>query len=344
MAIDAFPQYASRTIYACGYVKWNIDIKGIIQHACNYWPNLNMNILRIPKIGFTMEAGCIGPSCNVGCDCHRLRLCYGGLSVGCSSSQLYSVASAASSGFISRYNNLGLGNSVATVSLTQDSDASLFYGVLNGQFDVGLVDRPPSIDEWGSMPNLQLWAVGYSGNLPLKGQNLDPMNLLWIITDSNLIRNVGADSAMSVFASYIRNNINDCLTGSGFAALSLADNSGGLDVDSTNNTYAPLPGQTQRIPNGIADGTDFIYFCSAYIKYYAGSGTLNPLADINVDGKVDGIDFIKFVAAYILYYNPTYSLTKTINQRSLTDDLSAPSGVVSAVEGGSNNTVWSVRS
>jgi len=79
MALDAFPEYASRTAYSNGYVKWNVDILGIINFAKNHWPELDVNALQIPKIGFAVEAASNPPlltPVTMNYDCNRLRLCH----------------------------------------------------------------------------------------------------------------------------------------------------------------------------------------------------------------------------------------------------------------------------
>ena len=89
------------------------------------------------------------------------------LRVGCSST-LYSVAIAAHTNFPVYYNNLNLGHSIDTVYVAQTDNDYVFQGIQNGLFDVGLVDRVPTGDEWQSWLqsgcDLQLWAIGYNGN------------------------------------------------------------------------------------------------------------------------------------------------------------------------------------
>jgi hypothetical protein len=81
MDINRVPQYATRIVYSNGDIKYNIDVKGIIQHACDLslgGLNYDINALEIRKIAFTLEADAINsPLVLAGCDIHRLRLCYG---------------------------------------------------------------------------------------------------------------------------------------------------------------------------------------------------------------------------------------------------------------------------
>jgi len=83
--------------------------------------------------------------------------------------------------------------------------------------------------------------------------------------------------------------------------LNPADCAGAAPLTSTLTAYSPEQGQTQTIPNGVVDGTDFFYFVDAYIAYYA-QGIYNPYADITAQGSISGASFFAFVSNYISYY------------------------------------------
>jgi parallel beta-helix repeat protein len=79
VSLDCFPERVEREIYSGDKVKWRIDVKSFIQDACDYFPSLDINKLRIAKISFTLEAAWNLLSFNpgVGCTLTRLRLAYG---------------------------------------------------------------------------------------------------------------------------------------------------------------------------------------------------------------------------------------------------------------------------
>ena len=249
---------------------------------------------------------------------------------------------------------LGDGNptddSIGTVELNQNSnfnftDGSVYAlvaeGSSNGGFDVGLVDRPPTVAEWASMPNLQLWAVGYGGD---PNVDFNASGLVWMVTNNQLSTGATEDMAKGLFISWAHKTAmqNQDLY------HNLDDMTGARDVDSNFNLYTPPSGsnQTQSIPDGVVNGNDFFYFVDAYIAYYA-SGIYNPYADTRTQGVINGVSFLGFVAAYLAYYenyNPTDSSVS--RQNPITDmdnnQQSEPSGVFSAVQQGTTNSVWTV--
>jgi hypothetical protein len=362
MAVDAFPEYASRTVYSNEYVKWTLDIKGIVQYACSHNANMHFGSLKIAKIAFTLESASNGytPFPSISCDCHRLRLCYApfsaGVSVGCSSSQLYSMASAASQSFVAYYNTLGLGQFTGTLSKTQDTAANVYQGVSNGRFAVGLVDRLPTVAEWQSNSALQLWIIGYNGpvNLYYPQYPYDASKVIWAVTN-RVPSSVTVQNAMSVFIDYLRlpNHYNPSYMGdykdipgasfpaeAGYNLTSRADFIGAPTVDANLNPYTTGPSQTQSIPDGVVGVSDFFYFAAAYTQYNT-NHQLNPYADMNADGKVTISDFFIFAGNY---YINIYWARRSGSRESggLDVDLSS-SGVVTAVQAGSNDTVvWSV--
>ncbi len=157
---------------------------------------------------------------------------------------------------------------------------------------------------------------GYSGikGVAATGQ-YQAWRWLWEVIP-NQIPKTGPTLEAGVWIAYMKmyNTTNggasDFVNDQNYIEMSRADLSGGTPIDSNLAAYTPLSGQTQHIPDGKVTGTDFIYFCDAYIHYYLSSGAVyNPMADINANGKVDGTDFIQWSGAYIYYftnYNPTH--------------------------------------
>jgi hypothetical protein len=82
LALDCWPQYVQRTVYPGNVAKWTIDIKAIIQRACNHnwwpWSSPDFDKLSIVKIGFTVETAYrgAGDPNGAGCSLNRLRLAY----------------------------------------------------------------------------------------------------------------------------------------------------------------------------------------------------------------------------------------------------------------------------
>jgi hypothetical protein len=79
VALDGFPELIERTIYPGDVTKWKIDVKTLIQRACNFWPSdLDIDKLSIAKLSFTLEAARntedFDPKIN--CSLNRLRLGY----------------------------------------------------------------------------------------------------------------------------------------------------------------------------------------------------------------------------------------------------------------------------
>ena len=152
-------------------------------------------------------------------------------------------------------------DSIATVELNQDSNLNVTNGDVyalvaegssNGGFDVGLVDWPPTDNEWKSMPDLQLWAVGYGGDA---NSNFTASELVWIVTNSPLNASAQQDTAKGLFISWTR-----------LAAMqnqdkyhNPADFAGGTPIDSNLDPYTAAQGllstQTQTIPDGQVSGT-----------------------------------------------------------------------------------------
>jgi len=91
VALDAFPQYAERTVYSGDVSKWKIDVKSFISRACDTFHNLygarapDFYKVQIAKISFTLESAWNGdllyPAIN--CSLKRLRLCYTESGGGC---------------------------------------------------------------------------------------------------------------------------------------------------------------------------------------------------------------------------------------------------------------------
>jgi hypothetical protein len=78
VAIDRFPEHVDRTIYKGDAAKWNIDVKSFIQDACDHYPALDIDRLKIVKMSFTLESAWNGLYKNpmIECSLNRLRLAY----------------------------------------------------------------------------------------------------------------------------------------------------------------------------------------------------------------------------------------------------------------------------
>jgi hypothetical protein len=270
------------------------------------------------------------------------------------SSAVYPIAESVASDFQVYYNSLGLGSTLDYIFVVGGDDADGFVGVEEGVYDVGMMSRLPTVEEWQSFPNAQLWAVGYTGALPPHGQTLNASKVLWMVTAGSPLVNE-ANLAGGVFISYVRKNADALLEGTGFLPLYLGDMAGGTVNDSTGNPYTPMPGQTQIFPDGIVDANDFFYFVDAYIHYYS-SQTYTPYADltgkngaVHPNGKIDGNDFFAFVDAYIKYFinyhapSPSKGQSPEDWQKDSGGEKTVASGVLSAVQSGTNSTaVWQV--
>ncbi len=85
VALDAFPGIATVTTYPGNVDKWTVDVKTLIQRACdhnwgvtpNYY-NLDINKLSIAKVSFAVESANIGMPATSRCTLNRLRLAYTG--------------------------------------------------------------------------------------------------------------------------------------------------------------------------------------------------------------------------------------------------------------------------
>jgi hypothetical protein len=83
VALNAFPGIANRTIYPGNIAKWTIDVKALIQRACDHdWGvspskyHLDIGSLNIVKVCFTIESANLGRPAAAGCTLNRLRLAY----------------------------------------------------------------------------------------------------------------------------------------------------------------------------------------------------------------------------------------------------------------------------
>ena len=162
-----------------------------------------------------------------------------------------------------------------------------------------------------------IWAYSGVQGKTATGQ-YEAWRWLWEVTPG-AIPSTGPCLAAGVWISYM---MQDSTTQSGasnfvqdnsYIPLSRADMAGALPLDSnlvtsgTAGAFTVLSGQTQTIPDGKVNGSDFFYFVDAYIHYYS-AGTYNPYADVYASGKISGTSFLGFVAAYVYYfttYNPT---------------------------------------
>ena len=188
-------------------------------------------------------------------------------------------------------------HAITSVISQSDSDHNVFVGVKNGAYSAGLVDRPPTEEEWNmlGMENLQLWAVGYGGD---PNANFTASGLIWMVTSQCLSR-FCPDVAEGIFINWVRLTAmksQDCFH-------SPIDMAGQLTVNSDLSTHTPLPGQTQTIPDGKVNFRDLSYFVQGYIAYYGFPYHYNPNCDMNADGKINFSDLTKFVQAYIQWFS-----------------------------------------
>jgi len=85
VALEDFPEIATMTTYPGNMAKWTIDVKALIQRACDHdWGvspstyHLDINKLKIVKVSFTVESAHLGSSARASCTLNRLRLAYTG--------------------------------------------------------------------------------------------------------------------------------------------------------------------------------------------------------------------------------------------------------------------------
>jgi len=166
---------------------------------------------------------------------------------------------------------------------------------------------------WGAFvtPTKANVIYGYSG---VEGVNAtgayEAWRWLWEVTPGQ-IPSTGPLLETGVWIAYMRlpgttdNGTSDFVNDQSYIELSPADMAGGQVIDSTLAPYTPLPGQTQTIPDGKVNGSDFFYFVDAYIHYYS-NHIYNPYADLDANGIINGNDFLAFESAYIAYYQ-TYN-------------------------------------
>jgi hypothetical protein len=79
IALDAFPDFAQRTVYLGDVAKWRVDVKALVQKACYHWSSaLDINKLNITKLSYALEAAHnledFDPKIN--CSLSQLRLTY----------------------------------------------------------------------------------------------------------------------------------------------------------------------------------------------------------------------------------------------------------------------------
>jgi hypothetical protein len=162
------------------------------------------------------------------------------------------------------------------------------------------VDRLPTDDEW-SLPNLQLWAVGYNGNLY---DTFDASKVLWAVTNGIPSR-TGFDVGKAVWISYLRlpDPSNPSYQGAGnnpffvqfgFVSLPRDDFAGGPCVNCQLQIVYPGAGRTTGFPDCNVGPQDLFYFATAYGM----SCSLVPYADMNADGTIGPQDTFTFIANY----------------------------------------------
>lgn len=83
VALDAFSGIANMTVYPGNVAKWTIDVKALMQRACDHdWGvapsnyHLDIEKLNIVKVSFTVESAYFGSPVRTGCTLNRLRLAY----------------------------------------------------------------------------------------------------------------------------------------------------------------------------------------------------------------------------------------------------------------------------
>lgn len=110
--------------------------------------------------------------------------------------------------------------------------------------------------------------------------------------------------------------------------------------------FQVVPGQTQTIPNGGVDASDFFYFTDAYILYYS-NHIENPYADLTTQGTINGASFLAFLSDYLYYF--THLQYDDLMQKNLGNSMdlvggenTVSSGIISAVQQGTTNSAWSV--
>ena len=269
-----------------------------------------------------------------------------GLVVG-GSSTLYSVAAGAAQNFATYYNSLNLGNSVnAPIVCPGGSDDDAFRGVANGTYDIGMLDRPPTQQEWNNSAyaNIQVWAIAYNGTLPPKHQDtqtLDPAKLLWLVTNGipacGYNRANASETAKEMFISYVRNATN-LLNNYQLNQTRASD----IEGIPSNANYT---GQTQSYPNGIINFDDVTAFVDQYIKSNM-IYNVSPLGDFDADGQIDFNDVTAFVSGYIDFWSSGTNSSGGVSTGGgigLSGLVPQPAGVVSAVQSGTLNvSSWQV--
>ena len=255
------------------------------------------------------------------------------------SSALYNLIENAAQSFTQYYNNLNPTNTLNPPLVYQGgSDSGAISGVANGAYDIGMLDRLPTQEEWNlsSNANIQLWAIAYNGTLPPAAQYTQTLNasdLVWLVTNYVPLGNV-----KEMFINYIQNDT-ALLNSYGLNATRAGDISG---IPSN----AAYQGQTQSFPDGIVDFNDIVSFINAYIQYYQyNSGICNPLADFNCSVKIDFNNIVDFINSYIEYAQNYMGSSGNNQGKHVINGQGnpAPTGVIRAVQSGTGNvSSWSL--
>jgi hypothetical protein len=250
---------------------------------------------------------------------------------------LYSVALAAVA---------ATGGSDCLCVIPRSNDA-VYSGVRTGDFGVGMVDRAPTLSEWQSTSNLQVWALGYNGIINT-GNPYTATKVLWAVTKGTPQAGTG-DSVKAVWISYLRlpdpTNLRfmgdyyksphpNFITQAGYLTLGRDNFAGGPVITNQGQTYIPHSGQTQVFPDYTVSATDLFYFAAAY-----GDVThVNPYADMDANGRVSPNDIFMFLSNF-----GGGGGSAKMDSESGDDQEIVPSGFLSAVQAGTNDTsVWSV--
>jgi len=189
---------------------------------------------------------------------------------------------------------------IMPVTVFSDSDSGVYAGVAGGAYAVGVVDSPPTDAEWASMPNLQLYAVGYSGD---PNANYNVSDVIWMVTNNVIYTTSISEMAEGIFISWARATAMQSQDQYHYPV----DMTGGPVVDSNLQPYTPLPNQTQSFPCGEVSFNDITYMVTAYIAYYY-LGTYNPYIDFSASGSINFNDITAFVSNYIKWETVRYGV------------------------------------
>ena len=185
--------------------------------------------------------------------------------------------------------------SINTFTGIGSGDDYIYSAVSQGFYDLGVVGRLPTDEEWADITNLQLWAVGYGGD---PTEPFYPSKMFWMITNNVLSPTSAADMAVGVFISLIRG----ASMQRGNCYQYPADMAGMQPEDNKGYPVTPQSNQTWTMPDGSCNMNDISYF-TAYYQAYAAQQIYNPYLDFTASGQINFNDVTAFNSYYQAWNN-----------------------------------------